>query len=67
MSNDKGTVSGSVGIGFCGVLAAIFITLRILGKIDWSWVWILSPLWISLGLVAIFMCIGIIVVMKNGQ
>ena len=27
-------------IGFPGLLALIFITLKLIGKIDWSWVWV---------------------------
>lgn len=37
--------SSSSGIGFGGLLAIVFITLKLLGKIDWSWWWVLSPLW----------------------
>lgn len=39
--------SNSGGIGFIGVLTLIFITLKLLGLIDWSWWWVLSPLLIS--------------------
>lgn len=42
--SDK-TSSSSGGIGFAGLLAIVFITLKLLGKIDWSWWWVLSPLW----------------------
>jgi len=42
------------GINFVGLLTIVFITLKLLGKITWSWWWVLSPLWIPL-------CIGIIV------
>lgn len=38
-------VSG--GIGFCGLLTIVFITLKIIGYISWSWWWVLSPLWIA--------------------
>ena len=38
--------TGSVGFG--GILTLIFITLKLLGKITWSWWWVLSPIWISL-------------------
>lgn len=34
-------------IGFPGLLTAIFITLKLLGKIDWGWWWVVSPLWIG--------------------
>ena len=35
------------GIGFWGVLTIVFIVLRLIGVITWSWIWVLSPLWIS--------------------
>ena len=32
-------------IGFFGLLTIVFVTLKLIGVIDWSWVWVLSPLW----------------------
>ena len=29
------------------ILGVIFITLKLCGKIAWSWVWVLSPFWIG--------------------
>ena len=37
----------SGGIGFLGALTILFITLKLCGVIAWSWVWVLSPLWIG--------------------
>lgn len=37
----------SGGISFCGVLTVLFIALKLTGFIKWSWLWVLSPLWIS--------------------
>ena len=37
--------SSSSGIGFLGLLAIVFITLKLVGVIDWSWWWITAPLW----------------------
>ncbi len=37
-------VSGN--IGFFGLLTILFIGLKLAGLIDWSWLWVLSPLWI---------------------
>lgn len=37
----------SGGISFCGVLIVLFIALKLTGFIKWSWLWVLSPLWIS--------------------
>lgn len=39
--------SKSGGIGFVGLLTILFIGLKLGGVIDWSWFWVLSPLWIS--------------------
>lgn len=40
--------SSSSGIGFPGLLTVLFIGLKLTGHITWPWVWVLSPLWISL-------------------
>lgn len=34
------------GIGFCGLLTIAFIVLKLLKVISWSWLWVLSPIWI---------------------
>lgn len=34
-------------VTFPGLLTIVFVTLQLLGKIDWSWWWVLSPLWIT--------------------
>ena len=45
MSNSKRN-GGSNGIGVCDVLTIVFIVLKLTNVIDWSWLWVLSPLWI---------------------
>ena len=39
-------------MGILDVLAIMFIVLKILGLIQWSWLWVLSPIWI-IGILAI--------------
>ena len=34
------------GIGFCELLTIVFIVLKLVGIIKWSWVWVLAPIWI---------------------
>lgn len=43
--NEKG--ESNQGIGFFGALALLFIALKLLGVISWSWWWVLSPIWIG--------------------
>ena len=50
--------NSSGGIGFAGLLTIVFIVLKLLGKIDWSWWWVLSPIWISVLIVVATVVIG---------
>ena len=33
---------------FSNLLTIAFIVLKLIGIIQWSWVWVLSPMWIGL-------------------
>ena len=44
MSKD---VTSGPGIGFVSLLQLIFITLKLMGYITWSWFWVMAPMWIS--------------------
>ena len=61
MSSTKHSSSSSAGIGFSGLLAIAFIILKLCGVINWSWLWVLSPLWISfiVGIVVFVVVIGV--------
>jgi len=45
--------SNSGGIGFVGLLTILFVGLKLTGYITWSWLWVLSPIWIMAILVII--------------
>ena len=56
----------SGGMGLLGVLLIIFIVLKLVGVIDWSWWLVLIPLWISLGLfVLVFVIVGVIIIIAH--
>ena len=40
-------MNNSGGLTLSGVLLIVFIVLKLIGVINWSWLWVLSPLWIS--------------------
>jgi len=64
MSNkNSSSSSSSAGIGFTGLLTVAFIVLKLCHVINWAWVWVLSPLWISFLLVILVFAIylGIII------
>jgi hypothetical protein len=57
--------TSSGGVSFAGLLTIIFIVLKLIGVINWSWIWVLSPLWISLCVVVIFLIILAIAFKNN--
>lgn len=52
-------------IGFFGLLAIIFITLKLVGTITWSWWLVLGPLYIPSAIVLVL--IGIVVAIEAQQ
>lgn len=53
--NDK-TKSG--GVSFLGLLTVAFVVLKLCHVIEWSWWWVLSPIWISA--IAVVVCAVIV-------
>lgn len=50
------------GIGFISVLTLIFIVLKLTNNISWSWIWVLSPIWI----IADFVIVIFVIIMIGG-
>jgi hypothetical protein len=49
------------GIGFFGALALIFIALKLCNVINWSWLWVLSPLWLPFSIVMVCLVVVLII------
>lgn len=47
----------SGGIGILDVVQIVLIILKLVGVIKWSWWIVLIPLWITLGMIALFVVI----------
>jgi hypothetical protein len=62
MATKKSTTPAqrSGGITFLGALTILFIGLKLAHVIDWSWLWVLSPLWLGIAVIVGFMIIGAI-------
>lgn len=56
--------ASSGGIGFTGLLAVLFIGLKLTGHVAWSWWWVLSPLWIPF---VFFFVLFIVAAMLRGS
>ena len=51
------------GLGLSGVLTVVFVVLKLVGVINWSWVWVLSPLWISISLSIVIITAAVIIML----
>lgn len=61
MNNNKGM--GCIAL-ITIQLTIVFIVLKLVNVIDWSWIWVLAPVWIYAGLFLLVMAaLGILTVM----
>lgn len=58
MDNER----SSGGIGFFGLLTLLFIGLKLMHYIDWSWWLVLLPLWLPIGVVVVVFIVAAIAV-----
>lgn len=64
MSDSGNNSSG--GVGFAGLLTILFIALKLTHVIDWSWWWVLAPVWIGFALVAlVLLVVGVVAAVKR--
>ena len=43
---------------FCTVLTAVFVGFKLANVIAWSWLWVLSPIWIPIAIIIVIFCIS---------
>ena len=61
MDDSKSNVSGIVTGFFISELTIAFVVLKLCNVIDWSWWWVLAPLWIPLALVVALILIALLI------
>ena len=64
---DRNNVRISVDISLVSILLVVFITLKLCKVISWSWLWVLSPLWIPIAFFLIIALIALIVAKVKGD
>ena len=59
----------NISVNTTGLLTVLFVGLKLTGYITWPWVWVLSPLWISLGFLIIILAIigGVVVITLSDE
>ena len=60
MNDNKSNAAGG-GVSFASLLTLAFIILKLCNVITWSWWWVLSPMWISIGLVVVIFIVAMVV------
>lgn len=61
------TEKSSGGVSFCGLLAIVFIVLKLTKVIDWSWWWVTAPLWGGFALLVAIFIISVIIQIITGR
>ncbi len=49
------------------VLTIIFITLKLCGVIEWSWLWVFMPMWFIPALGLVFILLSMFLVKPDGK
>jgi len=65
MSAQSNSSGSTGGIGFCGLLTVVFITLKLTNVIAWSWWWVLSPLWIPACIVLAILAVIFVIALAS--
>lgn len=53
--------NGGAGVGFFGLLQLLFIALKLMGYIHWSWFWVLAPTWVATAIALITIVVFILI------
>jgi len=56
--------SGTGGLSFLSALQIAFIVLKLTGLIHWSWLWVLSPIWLPVMLMGMLF---VVFIMLDGR
>lgn len=51
----------STGISTLGLLGVAFVVLKLTGYIDWSWIWVTLPFWISIPIFIVIFIVAVII------
>jgi len=67
--NDNKNNGATISLSLPTVLTIVFVILKLTKVVNWSWWWVLSPLWISviLSVVLIIIVLVIAVAIENHQ
>lgn len=65
--NQVNPVGASCSGGIPFTLFIVFLVLKLVGVITWSWLWVFAPLWIPLAILLAVLLVGIVIVAIFGE
>lgn len=55
-------------MGLCGSLVLLFIILKLARVISWSWLWVFSPVWLTVLIFSVIFCLILVAgILKKGK
>ena len=57
MERNESNTTVKAGVGLAELTFLVFLVLKLIGVIDWSWWWITAPLWIPVIFVIVLFAI----------
>ena len=54
------SAGATASIGIADIFLVVFVVLKLVGVINWSWWWVLSPFWIAVAIYAIVVTVIVI-------
>lgn len=67
MEDNKKNVTVSITPSLPVLLTVAFVVLKLCGVISWSWLWVLSPLWIGFALGILLLIVLLIIAVIIGR
>jgi Flp pilus assembly protein TadB len=66
---NKNSVKIGLGVSLPEIIFLIFLILKLTNTVQWSWIWILSPLWIALilDIVAILFSVIMLLILRKRE
>lgn len=55
----------NINCNFCLILTAVFLTLKLVGIINWAWVWVFAPLWVPIVAVLVIWLFSLIAMLVS--
>lgn len=59
--NNENRIATGASFPVVPILTITFVVLKLTNVIDWSWGWVLSPLWLSAAFVAVMVLFALII------